>query len=242
MAFPAPMLQPDFLPQGLHGALSLREIADLLNEHDHRVEYIRHGELVIDEEIRTLREIADELLENYRVEYIREDELIFVPPAGFTHYTIIQTLVKFFNRAFPTLTDVDWQLGSENFQWDLLDAKGSFFIPDLVVASPGAGSRREVREDIKLLVEVTSPKDKPGVHNDRVIKPRRYARGGMPLFLLIDQGLGTWTLHQLIDNWPKYQIHSTGYYGESGAPIALPDPFGFSIPTDQWPPYVEGGE
>ena len=28
----------------------------------------------------------------------------------------------------------------------------------------------------------------------------------------------------------------------SSEPIDLPDPFSFSIPTDQWPPYSEDGD
>jgi hypothetical protein len=39
-------------------------------------------------------------------------------------------------------------------------------------------------------------------------------------------------LHQLIESLPEYQVLSSGRYSE---PIDLPDPFGFSIPTDEWP-------
>ena len=31
------------------------------------------------------------------------------------------------------------------------------------------------------------------------------------------------------------EVHSSGAYGKS---VALPDPFGFSIDTAEWPPYA----
>jgi Uma2 family endonuclease len=239
VSVPTPLLQPDSLPSPLDGTLTLRQVADLLLETYHRVEFIEYGELVIDGEPRTLRQIADALLETHRVEYVREGELIFMPPAAFTHFKIVGALTKFINRAFPSLTDVDWELGSENYQWDYRDGTGRFFVPDLAVGYPDANSRGEFRDDIELIVEVTSPKSKDTVANDREYKPKRYARGGVPLYLLVDQEQGTWTLHQLIEGWPKYQVASSGKYGE---PIELPTPFGFAIPTDKWPTYSEDGE
>lgn len=188
---------------------------------------------------RTVREVADELLETQRVEYLEEGQLIFVPPAGFTHLTTLGLLTKSIIRAFPTLTDVDWELGTENFQWEFADGTERFSIPDIIVALPGATSRAELRENIALIVEITSPKSPKTVQNDKSVKPKRYAKAGVPFYLLVDQHESSWTLHELRDDWPGYQIHSTGGYGEL---IELPKPFGFAIPTDQWPPYSEDGD
>lgn len=188
---------------------------------------------------RTVREVADELLETQRVEYLEEGELIFVPPAGFTHLTTLRLLTKFIIRAFPSVTDVDWELTSENFQWEFGDGTERFSIPDMIVAFPGATSRAELRENIALIVEITSPKTPKTVKNDKGLKPKRYAKAGVPFYLLVDQQEGSWTLHELRDDWPGYQIHSTGEYGK---PIELPAPFGFAIPTDKWPAYSEDGE
>lgn len=40
----------------------------------------------------------------------------------------------------------------------------------------------------------------------------------------------------LSGDWPGYQLHSSGRYGET---IKLPEPFGFELPTDEWLPYSD---
>jgi hypothetical protein len=87
-----------------------------------------------------------------------------------------------------------------------------------------------------MLVEVTSPGSPKTVRNDHGIKPRQYAKAGIPCYLLVDQEQGSWTLHVLGDTHPGFQVHSSGLYG---APINLPEPFRFALPTDEWPGYRE---
>ena len=48
-------------------------------------------------------------------------------------------------------------------------------------------------------MEVTSPASADTVYNDRVVKPRQYAKAGIPLYLLVDQERTAWTLHGLAD-------------------------------------------
>ena len=196
--------------------------------------------LPVFEETYTCREIADGLLETQRVEYLEKDVLLFVPPGGLTHMRIVEQINDCFRVSpVPDGYDRPWQLASENFQWELGDGTERFAVPDLTVAFPGAVTRSEFRENIALMVEVTSPGCPASVENDLVTKPKLYAEAGVPFYLLIDQKEGTWTLHELWDDWPGYRIHSIGHYGE---PIELPRPFDFSIPTDQWPGYSEDGE
>jgi Uma2 family endonuclease len=183
-----------------------------------------------------LRDIADELLGRQRVEYVHDGELTFIPPAGFAHLTIVDHLGERFVVAGHTgESAIRWRRASENFQWDLLDGSRRFYIPDLAVARPGATTRREFRDNIALIVEVTSPEHPDSVETDRMIKPMQYAAAGVPLYLLVDQEFGSWTLHEVIDGWPRYQEISTGTYGPGGQPIALPRPFEFSIDTGDWP-------
>ena len=80
-------------------------------------------------------------------------------------------------------------------------------------------------------MEVTSPASADTVYNDRVVKPRQYARAGIPLYLLVDQERTGWTLHGLADK-PGYELLAAGKFGES---VPLPAPFGFSIPSTEWP-------
>jgi Uma2 family endonuclease len=185
-----------------------------------------------------LRSYADHLLETQRVEYVDEGVLLVMAPAGFEHRTIIEAIVDVIKAAYYTSqTETNWAVHSENFQWDLLDSPQRFFyVPDLVVTRKGARSTTEEREGIELIVEVTSPGSPKTVVNDREVKPKEYAKGGVPLYLLVDQEFGTWTLHALTKGWARYQILADGRYGEK---IHLPAPFGFDIPTDDWPPYPQ---
>lgn len=184
---------------------------------------------------RTLRALADELLEEQRVEYVDDGVLTVMPPAGFTHARILGRILRSFGRASDTgQTAVDWELRGENFQFDLVDDPEKFFVPDLAIAYPGSSNNHDFRENLAMVVEVTSPASPKTVDNDRGIKPRQYAKGGIPCYLLIDQADGSWALFVLNGDWPGYQIHSTGQYG---VPIKLPEPFGFELQTDQWPPY-----
>jgi Uma2 family endonuclease len=189
------------------------------------------------QERRTLRALADELLEEQRVEYIDDGVLTIMPPAGFTHARILNRISRSFGRAFDNdHTSVDWELRSENFQFDLVDDPQKFFVPDLAIAYPDSASNREFRENLEMVVEVTSPDSPKTVANDRGVKAKQYAKARIPCYLLVDQADRSWTLFVLNGDWPGYQIHSNGKYG---VPIKLPEPFGFELPTDAWPPYSE---
>jgi Uma2 family endonuclease len=180
-----------------------------------------------------LRTLADRLLETTRVEYVDEGVLLVMNPPGLEHRKITRSIVRSIHQAsFVSETPLEWEVDSENFQWDLPDATRRFYVPDLVVIHPNATTREEEREAIALVVEVTSPTSPDTVLNDRETKPKQYAKGGIPLYLLVDQELGSWTLYALAEGWHRYQIFADGPYGEE---IPLPKPFGFSIATSDWP-------
>lgn len=44
----------------------------------------------------------------------------------------------------------------ENYQWDLPDGSGRFYVPDIVFIHPGATTAEEERTAIALAVEATS--------------------------------------------------------------------------------------
>lgn len=126
---------------------------------------------------------------------------------------------------------MEWAIDSENFQWELPDRSKRFYVPDIVVRHPGADTRAEEQAAIALVVEITSPDSANTVYNDRVAKPKQYAKAGVPLYLLVDQERTAWMLFGL-GSERRYQILAVGKYKEE---IPLPDPFGFSIPTAEWP-------
>jgi hypothetical protein len=61
---------------------------------------------------------------------------------------------------------------------------------------------------------VTSPTSPNTVLNDRATKPIQYAKAEVPLYLLVDQELGRWTLFGLAEGWQRYQVAADGAYGE----------------------------
>lgn len=185
----------------------------------------------------TLREIADALLEYQRVEYIDDWALTVMATHGFTHGEIVDLIVDVFKQAwFSRQTSVHWKMRAGDFQLNRVDDPQKFFVPDIAIAYPGSRNNREFRENLAMVVEVTSPKSPETVKNDHVLKPKQYAKAGIPCYLLVDQEQGSWTVYTLDGDWPGYQVHSSGKYG---APVELPEPFGFAISTDEWPPYRE---
>lgn len=179
-----------------------------------------------------LRQLADRLLETTRVEYVDDGVLLLMNPPSPKHRAIVRSLYRSIDRAFVRgKTSVEWTIDSENFQWDLPDESGRFYVPDIVISHPGAVTPKEEREAIMLIAEVTSPASADTVYNDRVVKPVQYAKAGVPLYLLVDQERTAWTLFGL-DDKPGYQVLAAGKYGES---VPLPAPFGFSVPTTEWP-------
>jgi Uma2 family endonuclease len=184
-----------------------------------------------------LRTLADALAEEHFVEFVDDGVLMITLPTGFTHGSIIAQIDKALaHAARRTAGSTGWDVRRMSFQFDLVDDPRKFFVPDLAVARPGSTNDREFRENLAMVVEVTSPGAPETVENDHGVKPKQYAKARLPCYLLVDQQQATWTVYVLEDDWPGYLIHSRGGYG---APIELPEPFGFTIPTSEWPAYRE---
>jgi Uma2 family endonuclease len=177
-----------------------------------------------------LRQLAQRLLETQRVEYVDEGVLLVMNPPGFAHRRIVASIVRVLYACLPA----GWFVYAGDFQWDLPDGSGRFYVPDVVVVPLGRGTAEQEKAAIALVAEVTSPTSPDTVLNDRQTKPGEYARAGIPLYLLADQEAGRWTLYALAEGWQRYQIAAGGKYGED---IGLPPPLGFTIPTGDWPPY-----
>jgi Uma2 family endonuclease len=181
---------------------------------------------------RDLRAVANQLLETTRVEYVDEGVLLVMNPPAIEHRRIVRAIVDDAKRAFYTgVISVNWAT-DENFQWDLPDASGRFYVPDLVFIHPDASTAAEEKAAIVLVVEVTSLNSPDTVLNDRSTKPVQYAKAGVPFSLLVDQELGRWTLFGLAEGWQRYQVAADGEYGTE---VTLPAPLGFSLPTSAWP-------
>jgi Uma2 family endonuclease len=181
-----------------------------------------------------LRHLAEQLLETRRVEYVDEGVLLVMNPPGLEHLEIVERVVDSLKKAYYTsVTPVRWKAHG-NFQWNLPDGSGRFYIPDVVVVHPDARTLEEQRAAIAMIVEVTSPTSPDTVLNDRATKPKEYGKAGVPLYLLVDQERGEWSLFGLAEGWQRYQVAAAGKYGE---PVPLPPPFDFEVATSDWPRY-----
>lgn len=189
--------------------------------------------------LRTQAERLLETLPHKRVEYVHDTGLTIVAMPGFSHASIVEAIIDRFAALFHThVIPFKWALRAGDFQFELADNPNKYFIPDISVAYPGATSNREFRENLAMVVEVTSPRSPETVKNDYGVKHKQYARNGVPCYLLVDQERSTWTVFVLDGPWPGYQVHSNGRYGD---PVKLPEPFGFAVPTDEWPRYTDEG-
>ncbi|MCZ9345028.1 Uma2 family endonuclease, partial [Streptomyces sp. TRM76130] len=78
-------------------------------------------------------------------------------------------------------------------------------------------------EGVAMVLEVTSTKPQA----DREAKRRCYARGGIPLYLLVDRETSAVTLFSDPER-DDYRDHHTRPLGK---PLTLPDPFAFDLDT-----------
>ncbi|MFC0598473.1 Uma2 family endonuclease [Streptomyces palmae] len=76
---------------------------------------------------------------------------------------------------------------------------------------------------VAMVAEVTSTRPQ----GDRVAKRHCYARGGIPLHLLVDREEGMVTLLSEPVAADYTEVHAAAF----GKPIALPEPFGFELET-----------
>jgi Uma2 family endonuclease len=100
-------------------------------------------------------------------------------------------------------------------------------IPDLMVTSadaPPFGECELLASGVLLVAEVVSPWSR---RRDREVKPRAYAQGGVPLYLLIDRFAQppavTLFSQPGEDGYGKRQV--------AGEPLRLPKPFGIALDT-----------
>ncbi|MFJ9854472.1 Uma2 family endonuclease [Streptomyces sp. NPDC101150] len=122
--------------------------------------------------------------------------------------------------------ELDCVIGSGN-----LDLPGSpnWYIPDLAVvpaaAAKGAGAL--LPDQTLLVVEVTSDSN---ADTDRVVKRKRYAEYGAPLYLLVDRQERSVTLYS-----EPAQLGYTRADGPHpyGTPVQLPGPFGIALDTSR---------
>jgi Uma2 family endonuclease len=163
--------------------------------------------------------------EGFRAELI-EGEIVVTPPPDGDHEDYISLIVSQVIR--KSRTDMQFS-GNKGLK---LKSGGAcpknHAIPDGTFAPGhlrlfrGADSWMPC-EGVAMVAEVTSTKPQ----TDREAKRRCYARGGIPLYLLIDRDDSSLTLFSDPEK-DDYRQHCTLPFGKS---LALPEPFAFDLDT-----------
>ncbi|MEU4328108.1 Uma2 family endonuclease [Nonomuraea dietziae] len=172
----------------------------------------------------TMREAyrrACELFPGHRVELVNGRIVVNDGPT-WAHNKIISRLLKLI---ISIVTDRDWEIGT-NIKL-FLGPQTDRYVPDLTIAPPRPrmwGDDEVYGDDTRLVVEVVSPSS---VHDDHAVKPREYARAGVPLYLLIDPAQSIAILFSL----PAEKGYQHRTQVEFGTALDLPEPWKLSIDT-----------
>ncbi|MEU1943215.1 MULTISPECIES: Uma2 family endonuclease [unclassified Streptomyces] len=134
------------------------------------------------------------------------------------------TVAKIREHLAPVVNALDCMTGSGDLD---LPGTTNWFVPDLAVVpqdlAKGAGAL--LPDQTLLVVEVTS--DSNG-DTDRVVKRRRYAEYGAPLYLLVDRQQRTCTLYSVPGSLGYTKVDGPHPFG---TPLALPEPFDLELDT-----------
>jgi Uma2 family endonuclease len=159
----------------------------------------------------------------HRIELI-DGEIVVSPSASLWHSSAIDELID-------ALIDVKRKHGWR-FHTNVtvhIAATRERLIPDLMIApkdAPRFGDNELLAHGVLLVAEVVSPSSQ---RRDRVAKPRAYAQGGVPLYLLIDQIADPATVTLFSD--PAQTSYRTSDRAETGSELRLPEPFGIALDT-----------
>lgn len=163
--------------------------------------------------------------EGFKAELI-DGEIIVSPPPGGHHERVISRVVRQVMQRSQAEMDFSGNRGLVLPRGDRCPKDHA--VPDGVFAPVELDLFDDddiymAPRGLAMVVEVTS--SRPG--NDREAKRHCYARGGIPLYLLVDRDRGTVTLF----GEPAGDDYAESHTGAFGKPIALPAPFSFELDT-----------
>lgn len=128
-------------------------------------------------------------------------------------------------RIEPRVDELRCFTGSGNID---LPGSPNWYVPDLAVVPSAfveADAVAVLPDQTLLIVEITSPSNGD---DGRIIKRKRYAEYGAPLFLLVDRQAGTCTLFSEPSKLGYTHVEGPHPFG---TPVRFPEPFGLEIDT-----------
>ncbi|MEV6589440.1 Uma2 family endonuclease [Streptomyces acidicola] len=166
--------------------------------------------------------------EGFRAELIEGEIVVTPPPDGEHEHYISRTARQVIRRS---QADMDFS-GNKGLKLKSGEAcPKNHVIPDITFAPLKLDLFRSAGawmpcDGVAMVLEVTSTKPKA----DREAKRRCYARGGIPLYLLVDREASSVTLFSDPEK-DDYRQHCTLPFGK---PITLPEPFAFDLETSDF--------
>ena len=157
--------------------------------------------------------------EGFKAELI-EGEIVVTPPPDGDHETVIGRIVRQVYRRGPEGLDFAGGKG--------LIVPTGHVIPDGTFTARDAMLGREPwskPEGVLMVLEVTSSRPQ----KDREQKRRGYAAAEIPLYLLVDRQRDQLVLHSAPLGGDYTVVDAT----DLGAPLTLPEPFGFDLDTSE---------
>lgn len=166
--------------------------------------------------------------EGFRAELI-EGDIVVTPPTDGDHEDYISQIVRQVMKRSRTDMDFSGYKGLKLPSVGLNPA--DHVIPDGTFAPYHLRLFRGAEpwmpcEGVALVVEVTSGRPQ----RDREDTRCAYARGGIPLYLLVDRQASSLTLFSQPEG-ADYREHCTVLFGK---PLSLPDPFAFDLETSDF--------
>ncbi|MCY0934188.1 Uma2 family endonuclease [Streptomyces sp. H34-S4] len=127
-------------------------------------------------------------------------------------------------QIYARVRELGYVTGSGNLD---LPRSANWYVPDIAVVPEALakGADALVPDQTLLVVEVTSESN---AETDRVVKRRRYAEYGAPLYLLVDRVDRTLTLFSRPGRLGYTEVDGPHPFG---SPVRLPDPFGIDLDT-----------
>ncbi|MGW0365482.1 Uma2 family endonuclease [Streptomyces sp. NPDC002990] len=124
----------------------------------------------------------------------------------------------------PRVRELGCVTGSGNLD---LPGSANWYVPDLAVAPKelAKGGGALVPDQTLLIVEITSESN---AETDRVVKRKRYAEYGAPLYLLVDRIDKTVTLFSGPGRLGYTKVDGPHPFG---TPVRLPEPFAIDLDT-----------